>query len=157
VDQIGELVKNLRKNPQSRRHLVSAWNVGDIPHMALPPCHSFFQFHVTEGGDLRCQLYQRSADLFLGIPFNIASYALLTHLVAQVCGFRPKEFIHSLGDYHIYLTHEEQVKEQLSRTPRPLPRLQIRNRNQEIDDFQFDDFQILDYDPYPNIPAPVAV
>ncbi|MDR1437904.1 MAG: thymidylate synthase [Puniceicoccales bacterium] len=157
IDQIAELIENIKKNPQSRRHLVSAWNVGDIPKMALPPCHSFFQFHVSESGDLRCQLYQRSADLFLGVPFNIASYSLLTHAIAKVCGLRAREFIHTFGDYHIYKNHLTQVQEQLGRQPRDLPRLHIVDRGQGIDDFIYEDFQFTDYQPHPSILAPVAV
>jgi thymidylate synthase len=157
IDQIAELIQNLKKNPQSRRHIVSAWNVGDIPSMGLPPCHTLFQFHVSETGDLRCQLYQRSADLFLGVPFNIASYALLTHMVAHVCGLQAREFIHTFGDYHIYNNHREQVREQITRSPRSLPRLHIIDRQQTMDSFAYDDFQILDYDPHPAISAPVAI
>ncbi|MDR0428651.1 MAG: thymidylate synthase [Puniceicoccales bacterium] len=157
IDQIGELIENLKTNPHSRRHLVSAWNVGEISQMALPPCHSFFQFHVSGSGDLRCQLYQRSADLFLGVPFNIASYSLLTRMIAHVCGLRAREFIHTLGDCHIYNNHMDQVKEQLKRHPRKLPQLQIVNRNQGIDDFLYEDFQLIDYDPCPKISATVAV
>jgi thymidylate synthase len=157
VDQIAQLIENLRKNPFGRRHLVSAWNVGELDQMALPPCHSFFQFHVSSSGDLRCQLYQRSADLFLGVPFNIASYSLLTHMVASVCQLRAREFIHTLGDYHVYDNHREQVREQLGREPRPLPQLRIVQRNQGIDDFCFEDFQLIDYNPHGPISAPVAI
>ncbi|MDR1456913.1 MAG: thymidylate synthase [Puniceicoccales bacterium] len=157
IDQIAELVQNINKNPQSRRHVISAWNVGDIPSMALPPCHLLFQFHVSAARELRCQLYQRSGDLFLGVPFNIASYALLTHMIAHVCGLYPREFIHVLGDHHIYMNHMDQVREQLMRTPRHLPRLDITNRNQTIDTFADDDFKFSDYDPYPAIRAKVAV
>lgn len=156
IDQISQLIEGLKKQPASRRHIVSAWNVGEISKMALPPCHALFQFHVS-GNDLRCQLYQRSADLFLGVPFNIASYALLTHMVAQVCHLRAREFIHTLGDYHIYNNHVEQVREQLSRQPRILPQLKIRDRNQSIDDFAYEDFEFINYNPYPTIKAPVAV
>lgn len=157
IDQIGQLIQNLRKNPESRRHLVSAWNVAEIPEMALPPCHAFFQFQVSNGDELRCQLYQRSADLFLGVPFNIASYSLLTHLIARVCGLRAKEFIHTLGDYHIYENHISQVKLQLQRQPRTLPRLEISDRGQSIDDFRYEDFSLLDYDPHPPIRGEVAI
>jgi thymidylate synthase len=157
VDQISELIQNIKKNPRSRRHVISAWNVADIPSMALPPCHVLFQFHVSEGGELRCQLYQRSGDLFLGVPFNIASYALLTHMVAHVCGLRPREFIHVLGDYHIYMNHLDQVREQMARSPRPLPRLSIASRNQSMDDFECNDFEFMDYNPHPAIRAEVAV
>ncbi|MDR2577004.1 MAG: thymidylate synthase [Puniceicoccales bacterium] len=157
IDQIAQLIHNINVNPFSRRHLVSAWNVGELEQMALPPCHSFFQFHVSESGDLRCQLYQRSADMFLGVPFNIASYSLLTHMVAQVCDLRPREFIHTLGDCHIYVNHLEQVREQLSRMPRPLPRLHIVKRGQGMDDFCFDDFALVGYNPHGTISAPIAV
>lgn len=157
VDQIARLMEDLKDRPQSRRHIVSAWNAADIDRMALPPCHALFQFDVTADGGLSCQLYQRSADLFLGVPFNIASYSLLTHMVARVCGLRPREFIHTLGNYHIYNNHLEQVREQLSRRPRQLPTLEIHDRGQTIDDFCYDDFRILNYDPHPAIPAPVAV
>jgi thymidylate synthase len=156
IDQIARLIREIRHNPSSRRHIVSAWNVGEIDLMALPPCHAFFQFHVS-GSDLRCQLYQRSADFFLGVPFNIASYSLLTHLVARVCGLRPREFIHSFGDLHIYNNHLEQVRTQLSREPRPLPELRIADRGQGIDDFLYGDFTLIGYEPHPPIPAPIAV
>ncbi|MDR0727630.1 MAG: thymidylate synthase [Puniceicoccales bacterium] len=157
VDQVAELIQNIKKNPQSRRHVVSAWNVGDIPSMALPPCHILFQFHVSEECELRCQLYQRSGDLFLGVPFNIASYALLTHMVAHVCGLRPREFIHVLGDHHIYMNHLDQVREQLTRKPRSLPHLNIADRGQTMDTFEYDDFEFIGYDPHPAIRAKVAV
>jgi thymidylate synthase len=157
VDQIAELIQSIKKNPQSRRHVISAWNIGDIPSMALPPCHVLFQFHISEAGELRCQLYQRSGDLFLGVPFNIASYALLTCMVAHVCGLRPREFIHVLGDYHIYMNHLNQVREQLTRTPKALPRLKITGRSQSMDTFKYEDFEFSDYDPYPAIHAPVAI
>lgn len=157
VDQIARLIDGLKTNPQSRRHIVSAWNVAAIDQMALPPCHAFFQFDVTADGELSCQLYQRSADLFLGVPFNIASYSLLTHMIARVCGLQPREFIHTLGNYHIYSNHLDQVREQLTRRPRPLPTLEIRDRDQGIDDFCYEDFQILNYDPYPAIRGAVAV
>lgn len=155
IDQIAELIEGLRSNPDSRRHIVSAWNVADIDSMALPPCHTMFQFYVA-GGRLSCQLYQRSADLFLGVPFNIASYALLTMMVAEVCGLRVGEFIHTLGDVHIYSNHMEQVEEQLARTPRQLPTMNI-NPKGSIFDFEFEDFTLSDYDPYPTIKAPIAI
>ncbi|MDR3117170.1 MAG: thymidylate synthase [Puniceicoccales bacterium] len=157
VDQIARLMGNLKRDPHSRRHIVSAWNVGELDRMALPPCHTLFQFHVSHSGDLRCQLYQRSADLFLGVPFNIASYSLLTHLVAHVLGLRAREFIHDLGDYHIYNSHLEQVREQLGREPRALPRLSIAGRGQGIDDFRYEDISLEGYDPHGPIAAPVAV
>jgi len=156
VDQIAQLVDQIRTNPDSRRLIVSAWNVADVPTMALPPCHLLFQFYVANGR-LSCQLYQRSADVFLGVPFNIASYALLTMMVAQVTNLEPGEFIHTLGDAHLYLNHLEQTKLQLSRPPRALPTM---NMNPEVDDlflFRFEDFQLVDYEPHPHIPAPVAV
>ena len=156
IDQITQLVEQIRKNPDSRRHLVSAWNVGLIDKMALPPCHILFQFYVANG-KLSCQLYQRSADLFLGVPFNIASYALLTMMMAQVCGLRPGEFIHTFGDVHIYSNHFEQVKLQLSRDPRPLPVLTINPDVKDIFSFRFEDFTISGYDPHPAIKAAVAV
>jgi thymidylate synthase len=156
IDQITQLVEQIRKNPDSRRHLVSAWNVGLIDKMALPPCHILFQFYVANG-KLSCQLYQRSADLFLGVPFNIASYALLTMMMAQVCGLRPGEFIHTFGDVHIYSNHFEQVKLQLSRDPRPLPVLTINPDVKDIFSFRFEDFTINGYDPHPAIKAAVAV
>jgi thymidylate synthase len=156
VDQIADVIRQIRENPHSRRLIVSAWNVGEIPRMALPPCHAFFQFYV-DGDRLSCQLYQRSADLFLGVPFNIASYALLTLMVAQVCGLAPGEFIHTLGDYHIYTNHIEQVKLQLSRDPRPLPVMQLNPAVREITEFQYSDFTLVGYDPHPAIKAPVAV
>lgn len=157
VDQIANVIKSIQKDPFGRRHIVSAWNPGDIPKMALPPCHAFFQFYVSTQGELSCQLYQRSADGFLGVPFNIASYAFLTYMIAQVCGLRPKEFIHTLGDAHIYLNHLQAVKEQLSRMPRTLPQLKLNLDRKNIDDFVFEDFQIIDYDPHPTIKAPIAI
>ncbi|MGR8948446.1 MAG: thymidylate synthase [Gammaproteobacteria bacterium] len=156
IDQITDLVSALKNNPDSRRHIVSAWNVGEIDKMALAPCHTMFQFYVADG-KLSCQLYQRSADIFLGVPFNIASYALLNVMLAQVCGFEPGEFIHTLGDAHLYLNHLEQADEQLGRTPGPLPRLKLNPNVGSIFDFTFDDIEFLDYQAQPNIPAPVAV
>lgn len=156
VDQITQVIDQIRKNPDSRRLLVSAWNVGEIPQMALPPCHILFQFYVAEG-KLSCQLYQRSADLFLGVPFNIASYALLTHMVAQVCGLKPGDFVHTFGDVHIYSNHLEQVELQLSREPRPLPTLQLNPLVKELLDFTYDDIAVINYDPWPAIKAPVAI
>lgn len=156
VDQISELVAQIKADPDSRRLIVSAWNVGELPKMALPPCHAFFQFYVANGR-LSCQLYQRSADIFLGVPFNIASYALLTLMVAQVTGYQPGEFIHTLGDAHLYLNHLEQAKLQLSRTPHALPRMHINPNVSSIFDFRFDDFQLRNYEAHPSIKAPVAV
>lgn len=156
IDQIAELVESLRSNPDSRRHIVCAWNVADIPTMALPPCHALFQFYVADGR-LSCQLYQRSADIFLGVPFNIASYALLTMMMAQVCGLELGEFIHTLGDAHIYLNHRDQVAEQLSRTPRPLPTMKINPEVKDLLAFDYQDFTLEGYDPYPAIKAPIAV
>lgn len=156
IDQIAQVVDSLRHNPDSRRHIVSAWNVADIPTMALPPCHALFQFYVADGR-LSCQLYQRSADLFLGVPFNIASYALLTLMMAQVTGLEPGEFIHTLGDAHIYLNHLEQVETQLSRTPRPLPTMRINPAVRDIFGFSYEDFSLEGYDPWPSIKAPIAV
>jgi thymidylate synthase len=156
IDQIKLVQEQIRSNPDSRRLLVSAWNVGQIEQMALPPCHTFFQFYVAEG-KLSCQLYQRSADVFLGVPFNIASYALLTHMMAHSCGLQPGEFIHSFGDTHIYTNHLEQVQLQLSRTPRPLPTLHLNPQVQDIVDFRYEDIEVRGYDPHPAIKAPVAV
>ncbi|MBL7923192.1 MAG: thymidylate synthase [Bacteroidia bacterium] len=156
IDQISQLIEQIKKNPDSRRLIVSAWNVGEIPEMALPPCHLLFQFYVA-GGKLSCQLYQRSADLFLGVPFNIASYALLTHMVAQVCGLQVGDFVHTFGDVHIYSNHMEQVELQLSRAPRPLPVLQINPDVKDIFGFRYEDFSIVNYDPWPAIKAPVAI
>lgn len=156
IDQISNLIHQIKTNPDSRRLIVSAWNVGEIERMALPPCHLLFQFYVAEG-KLSCQLYQRSADLFLGVPFNIASYALLTHMIAQVCGLQPGDFVHTLGDVHIYTNHMEQVQLQLSREPRPLPKLQLNPEVKDLFDFRFEDISITDYDPHPAIKAPVAV
>jgi len=156
TDQISQLIQQIRSNPDSRRLIVSAWNVSDIPRMALPPCHAFFQFYVADG-KLSCQLYQRSADIFLGVPFNIASYALLVHMVAQQTGLEPGEFIWTGGDCHIYLNHTEQVLTQLARTPHPLPRLAIRNKPESLFAYRYEDFEILDYLCEPPIKAPVAV
>jgi thymidylate synthase len=156
VDQIAELMQNLRSNPDSRRHIVSAWNVGDIPQMALAPCHAFFQFYVADG-KLSCQLYQRSADLFLGVPFNIASYALLTQMVAHQLDLEPGDFIWTGGDCHIYDNHLEQVELQLSRQPYPSPKLEFGRKPDTIFDYEFDDIQIVDYQHHPAIKAPVAV
>lgn len=156
VDQITQVIEQIKKNPDSRRLIVSAWNVAEIEKMALPPCHAFFQFYVANG-KLSCQLYQRSADIFLGVPFNIASYALLTMMVAQVCGLGYGDFVHTLGDAHLYSNHLEQTKLQLSRDFRPLPTMKINPEIKSIFDFTFEDFELLNYDPHPHIKAPVAV
>jgi thymidylate synthase len=156
VNQIGEVIAQIQKNPGSRRLIVSAWNPAEIEDMALPPCHALFQFYV-QNGELSCQLYQRSADLFLGVPFNIASYALLTMMVAQVCELRPGEFVHTFGDLHLYQNHLEQAREQLSRNFRPLPRMQLNPTVKNIHDFRFEDFTLVNYDPHPAIKAPIAV
>jgi thymidylate synthase len=156
IDQIGEVLRQIRTIPDSRRLMVSAWNVADLSRMALLPCHTLFQFYVVDG-TLSCQLYQRSGDVFLGVPFNIASYALLTMMVAQVTGLRPGEFIHTFGDAHLYLNHMEQVKEQLSREPRPLPRMRLNPAITRLEDFRYEDFTLEAYDPFPAIRAPVAV
>ncbi len=156
IDQIKEIIHTIKTNPDSRRIIVSAWNVADIPKMALAPCHAFFQFYVANG-KLSCQLYQRSADIFLGVPFNIASYALLTHMVAEQCNLQPGEFIWTGGDCHLYSNHLEQVKLQLSRTPYPLPSLKIHRKPETIFDYQFEDFEIVGYESHPHIKAPVAV
>jgi thymidylate synthase len=156
IDQISQVVEQIRKNPDSRRLIVSAWNVADVPKMKLPPCHLLFQFYVAEGR-LSCQLYQRSADVFLGVPFNIASYALLTMMIAQVTGLGLGDFVHTLGDAHLYSNHLEQAREQLSRAPRPLPTMKINPDINSIFDFRFDDFVLEGYNPHPAIKAPVAV
>jgi thymidylate synthase len=156
IDQLTDVVNRIRKNPDSRRLIVTAWNPADVDRMALPPCHCLFQFYVADGR-LSCQLYQRSADIFLGVPFNIASYALLTHMVAQVTGLKPGEFIHTLGDAHLYLNHLDQADEQLKRDPLPLPRLVIKRDVKDITDFRFEDFEIAGYQSHPHIAAPVAV
>jgi thymidylate synthase len=156
IDQISEVIAQIKSNPDSRRLIVSAWNVGEIEQMALAPCHAFFQFYVADG-KLSCQLYQRSADIFLGVPFNIASYALLTLMMAQVCGLQPGDFVHTLGDAHLYLNHLEQTRLQLSREPRPLPTMHINPQVKDIFAFKFEDFTLQGYDPHPAIKAPVAV
>ncbi|EPX65033.1 Thymidylate synthase [Cystobacter fuscus DSM 2262] len=156
IDQMTQLVEGLKKNPDSRRHLVSAWNVADLGAMKLPPCHILFQFYVANGR-LSCQLYQRSADIFLGLPFNIASYALLTMMVAQVTGLEAHEFIHTSGDAHLYLNHVEQAREQLKREPRPLPRMTLNPAVRSLFDFKYEDFTLSGYEPHPAIKAPVAV
>ena len=156
VDQIAAVIEQIRTNPDSRRHIVSAWNVGDLEAMALPPCHALFQFYVADGR-LSCQLYQRSGDVFLGVPFNIASYALLTMMVAQVCDLEPGDFVHTLGDAHLYLNHLDQARLQLTREPRPLPRLRLNPERRSIDAFDLADFELVGYDPHPGIKAPIAV
>ena len=156
IHQLDDVIAQIRRDPHSRRLIVSAWNPGEIGTMALPPCHSLFQFYVSDG-ELSCQLYQRSADLFLGVPFNIASYALLTLMVAQVTGLKPGDFVHTFGDVHIYANHLEQVKLQLSREPRPLPTMKVNPAVTDIHDFKFEDFELVGYDPHPAIKAPVAV
>lgn len=156
IDQLAELISMIKTNPESRRLMLTAWNPADVPHMALPPCHCLFQFHVAKGR-LSCQLYQRSADIFLGVPFNIASYALLTHMIARICGLKPGEFVHVLGDAHLYSNHFDQAREQLSRTPGALPQLVIHRTPKSIDGFHFDDFEITGYDAQPHIAAPIAV
>ena len=156
IDQLAELISMIKTNPESRRLMLTAWNPADVPHMALPPCHCLFQFHVAKGR-LSCQLYQRSADIFLGVPFNIASYALLTHMIARICGLKPGEFVHVLGDAHLYNNHCDQAREQLARTPGALPQLVIHRTPDSIDGFHFDDFEITGYDAQPHIAAPIAV
>jgi len=156
VDQITRLIEDLKKNPDSRRHIISAWNPGEIDQMALAPCHALVQFYVANG-ELSCQLYQRSADLFLGVPFNIASYALLTLMIAQVCGLKAKEFIHTFGDLHLYVNHLEQAREQLSREPRALPQMLLNPAVKNLEDFLYEDFTLEGYDPHPAIKAPIAV
>jgi thymidylate synthase len=156
IDQIAAVVQSLRTNPDSRRHIVSAWNVAEVADMALPPCHTMFQFYVADGR-LSCQLYQRSADVFLGVPFNIASYALLTEMVAKVVGLQPGEFVHTLGDAHLYSNHFEQARLQLTRTPRPLPHLTLTDGITDLDRFDQADITVHAYDPYPGIKAPIAV
>ena len=155
IDPLRQVVDTIKRNPDSRRMIVSAWNVAEVEDMALPPCHVLFQFYVAEGR-LSCQLYQRSADTFLGVPFNIASYALLTMMIAQECGLRAGEFVHTLGDTHLYLNHLEQAREQLSRTPRPLPRMRLNPDVKSVFDFRYDDFTLEGYDPWPAIKAPMS-
>ena len=156
IDQISQVIQQIKNNPDSRRIIVSAWNVAEVENMALPPCHSFFQFYVADG-KLSCQLYQRSADIFLGVPFNIASYALLTMMMAQVCGLQPGDFVHTLGDAHLYNNHLDQARLQLSRELRPLPEMKLNPDVGNIFDFKFEDFSLVNYDPHPHIKAPVAV
>ena len=156
INQIDHVIAQIKKNPESRRHIVTAWNPGEVEKMALPPCHALFQFFVQDG-ELSCQLYQRSADLFLGVPFNIASYALLTMMVAQVCGLKPGDFVHTFGDLHLYSNHLDQAREQLSREPRPLPQMKINPAVRDIHDFKFEDFELVNYNPHPSIKAPIAV
>jgi thymidylate synthase len=156
IDQISQVIEQIKTNPTSRRLIVSAWNVGEIEKMKLPPCHAFFQFYVANG-KLSCQLYQRSADIFLGVPFNIASYALLTMMIAQVTGLKPGDFVHTLGDAHLYLNHVEQAQLQLTREPRSLPRMKLNSAVQSIFDFKYEDFNLEGYDPHPGIKAPIAV
>jgi thymidylate synthase len=156
INQIDGVIEQIKKNPNSRRHMVTAWNPGEIEQMALAPCHALFQFYVNDG-ELSCQLYQRSADLFLGVPFNIASYALLTRMVAQVCDLKPGDFVHTFGDLHLYANHLEQAKLQLTREPRPLPQMKLNPAVRNIHDFKFEDFELVGYDPHPAIKAPIAV
>lgn len=157
IDQISKVIESIKKNPFSRRHIVSAWNPADLDQMALPPCHTLFHFYVHGDERLSCQLYQRSADIFLGVPFNIASYALLTMMMAQVCGLKPGHFVHTIGDAHLYLNHVEQAKLQLSRETRKLPAMLLNPERKNIFEFVYDDFQLIDYDPHPAIKAPIAV
>lgn len=157
IDQIAKVVESIKQSPHSRRHIVTAWNPADVDKMALPPCHALFQFYVSTNGELSCQLYQRSADLFLGVPFNIASYALLNLMVAQVCGLKPGDFVHTFGDLHLYLNHLEQVETQLAHTPKTLPRVRLNPAITKLEDFKFEDIELLDYDPHPGIKAPIAV
>jgi len=156
IDQIQRLIDGIKNNPDSRRHIVNAWNVAEVENMALPPCHTMFQFYVADG-KLSCQLYQRSADIFLGVPFNIASYTLLTMMIAQVCDLEPGEFVHTFGDAHIYSNHFDQVELQLSRDFRPLPEMKINPEITNIFDFKYEDFELVNYDPHPGIKAPIAV
>ena len=156
IDQLANVVEQLKHNPDSRRHIVSAWNPGEVDRMALPPCHAMFQFYVADNR-LSCQLYQRSADCFLGVPFNIASYALLTMMIAQACGYEPGDFVHTLGDAHIYLNHMDQVQEQLSREPKALPKMILNPEKKDIFSFEYEDFTLEGYDPWPTIKAPIAV
>ena len=156
LDQLNDIINEIKNNPNSRRMIVSAWNPADVGSMALPPCHCLFQFYVANN-KLSCQLYQRSADIFLGVPFNIASYSILTHMIANVTGLSVGDFVHTLGDVHLYTNHFEQTRLQLSRASKKLPKLKISKRRSDINEFRFEDFEITDYDPYPNIPAPVAV
>lgn len=158
VDQLSVLIEGLKNNPFSRRHILSAWNPAELTDMALPPCHLLMQFYVSSDKKyLSCQLYQRSADVFLGVPFNIASYALLTHMIAQVCGYQAKDFVHTMGDVHIYLDHLQQVETQLARTPKPLPTIKLNPEIKNIEDFRYEDIELLNYDPDPLIPAKVSV
>jgi thymidylate synthase len=156
IDQISRVVDSIRQAPESRRHMVTAWNPADVDRMALPPCHALFQFYVADGR-LSCQLYQRSADLFLGVPFNIASYALLTVMVAQVTGFKPGDFVHTLGDAHLYLNHFDQARKQLARAPNPFPRLRLNPAVKDLFEFRYEDFALEGYEPHPAIRAPIAV
>ena len=156
IDQLQQVIEMIKNNPNSRRIIVSAWNVGELDQMALMPCHAFFQFHVANG-KLNCQLYQRSADVFLGVPFNIASYAILTHMIAQICGLKPGTFVHTLGDAHLYNNHLEQARLQVSREPMPLPTLKLNPDIKNIDDFKFEDFEVMNYQHHPHISAPIAI